>query len=245
MVQTVSEKTHLLFNFLHQTTLASILLVSGFAGAEVWAAEPLVVVGTDWPSLKGVHLAAIPIIEGDGLKGVTFMRKRFSLDDIASGGGAVLYEMQTLAGKKRVFKLQKGWPRNPKDAAENPEMDATREVLGPSGGFVTLSYLEKGGVFSNDYRHLRLQVKCQAGSCGLFLADGSPVDRLFAHKAENDRGIREVRAVTRGTYASLTGTDFAGAAPAVTQRPDKGAAETIGVGGEVQAAESAGSGRAN
>lgn len=206
---------------------ALIGVLAGSAAAVALAGDgavmdSLVVVGTDWPGLKGQHLFVKPILEGASLNGMTFMGKRFAMEDIASGKGAILMQVKTIAGDKRIFKIKQGWPKNAKNKGENPEMDSAHNKLGPDGGFVTLSYLEQGGVFSDEYRHLPLEVRCDAGACKLFLENGSPVDRLFAYKASNDRGIREIRPVSRGTYATLTGTIVPVGSAEVAQRDSKG-----------------------
>lgn len=211
-------------SFLTRFGFAAALMTASVLGHEAMAqeAQTVVVVASDFAAVKGLQ-PAIKTLTSDGkLVGFNYAGVNFPLKTV-DASGVVLWQVRALGNDYRVFKLRKGWPANSVSKDENPKMDTSKNELGEEGGFITLSYLEEGGIFSNDYRHLRMKVQCESsGKCRLLTADGKPFDRVFAFASENQRGIRDVKPVTRSEFARLTGEITVEGGPHVSTASDKG-----------------------
>lgn len=203
----------------------SVIAVPSFAIGAEGAGEiqqTVAIVASDYKNAIGKQWPIDVRLKGGELSRIRFQNKEIPLRNVDERG-SVLWTVQSFGKEFVVFKLRRGWPSNSSAKEMDPTMDSLKSQLDGSGGYLTLSYLAEGGVFGNEYKHLKLLVKCEAsGGCRLRDEDGKPFDRLFAFAKENQRGLKSVEPVTRSRYAELTHDHVVGVEfPAVASNPMK------------------------
>ena len=172
--------------------------------------QTVAMVASDYKDAIGKQWPIDVRLKGGELSGLRFQGKEIPLKNVDEKG-AVLWTVQSFGKEFVVFKLRRGWPKSASSKEMDPVMDSAKSQLDGAGGYLTLSYLAEGGVFSNEYKHLKLLVKCDAsGKCQLNNEDGKQFDRLFAFAKENQRGLKSVEPVTRSRYAELINDRLAG-----------------------------------